>query len=156
MIELLEENTTILTAGSNTLPGTNKILSNKNILIINATIDNPTTTDQFISFKKMPDDLSLASNVKLENINTVNKNITTNFGLNKTEFSVGESLVGGIIGFTQGSIYTYDEVISNDLLYQQVYGNNLLYNELMATGSVFTGNGAGSGIGIKITLLHLG
>ena len=155
MIELLEENTTILIAGSNTLPGTSKILPNKNILIINATIDNPTTTDQFISFKKMPDNLSLASNVKLESINTSNKNVTTNFGLNKTEFSIGESLVGGIIGFTQGSIYTYDEVISSDALYQQVYRDNALYNELMTTGSVSTGNGTGSGIGIKITLLHL-
>lgn len=153
-IELLGESTVILTAGDNTLPGTSSIQPAKSLYIIDAKIDNPSETNEFVSFWRVPEDFSLCTNIKLQNINTEDKTITSNFGVNGVQLGIGESIKGGIVGFAAGGSYTYEQVNVDDTLYQQVYADDALYNELMTTGSVSLGE-AGSGIAITLTLLHL-
>lgn len=156
-LELNSPTEFILTAGNNTLPGTLHLDTSRNLTILGASVDNSTTTDQYLRLS-FSDGGTIVSRLLIPNINTVNKQETIILSLTETKptLEVGKSLIGGLEGFVGGSgtTYTYEQVSSNLELWNQINSDISLYNELMSTGQVTIGGGGGSGIYLTIGIMY--
>ena len=147
----------LLTVGENRTKETRHLRTDSKIMIIGASVDNSGTEERNItlSFLKDGNQGTIISGLSVPNINTVDKpeTIIQSFGEGKYTLDFGQSLVGGVAGFIQGT-FTPNEVDSDIFLYNLVYRDIDLYNELVETGKVTLGSGTPSNVFLTLGLMY--
>lgn len=148
----------LLTVGENGTKETRHLRTDSKIMIIGASVDNSGTEERniILSFLKDGKQGTIVSGLSVPNINTVDKpeTILQSFVQGKFTLDFGQSLVGGVVGFVQGT-FTFNDVDSDIFLSNQVYSDIDLYNELAETGEVTLGSGEPSNVFLTLGLMYI-